>query len=50
MTKNVIKECIINKFYLTEVLNYNRLLKNENYIISKLNELDKENYTIKNYV
>lgn len=45
----ILKECIMNKFYLTEILNYNRLLKNENYIISKINELDKENYTIKNY-
>jgi hypothetical protein len=44
-----IKDCIMNKFYFNEILNYNRLLKDETYIIKKINSIHKENYNIKCY-
>lgn len=46
---NEIKQCITNKFYFKEILNYNRLLKNDNFIKSKIMKESKENYDIKNY-
>ena len=44
-----IKNCIMNKFYFNEILNYNRLLKTDAYIINKIKQIEKETYKIKCY-
>ena len=44
-----IKDCMSDKFYFKEVLNFNRLLKNEEQIINKISNIEKENYKFKCY-
>ena len=44
-----IKQCMTNKYYFGEILNYNRLLKNETYINKKLNQINDESFRIKSF-
>ena len=44
-----IKECIQNKYYFKDILTFNKLIKNEEFIIKQKNKFDELNYNIKNY-
>lgn len=46
---NIIKECISNKYYFNDVLNYNRLQKSDEYIINKIKNIDDNSYKCKTY-
>lgn len=45
----IIKTCITDEYYFNEVLNFNRLLKSEEYITTRVNISNNVNYKIKNY-
>lgn len=44
-----IKECIQNKFYFKDILTFNKVIKNDEFIIKQKNKFDELNYNIKNY-
>ena len=44
-----VKEFIMNKYKFLELCNFNRLLKNDEYINDKINQIEAETYKVKSY-